>query len=498
MLHARKVNEEDPQRCVDPDGVRIWRYATPSRNSPVYALGYPASAMRAVLAAVHAARGTRVLHSNFPLQGVPLAFGRLPYVHTFHAPVHRELIPEHQGRYLLPSSLAAAAAGLVRACDSASVRRASSLVVLSEFMRGEAMALGARAERISLIPGGIDTVRFSPGAPVGHPWVGADGPLVFTARRMVPRTGVSELVEAFALVTHRVPDARLVLAGAGPLEDEIRARVRSLGVAQQVAMLGRVSDEELVGWYRAADLVIMPTQELEGFGLTTAEALACGTVVVGTPIGANPEVLRRLDASLITGDASPRPLPPRPSSCCAGLPACASSRRGRGRPFIRSSGGMRLPIAICRSSSDTSRGSPSGRACSLRQGQRVPELDNDLLELLRAPGGGTELVWDGTSLRARDGSASFPVVDGVPILLPADSAFSVAEYLDPRSRDSGIVQRLGSARASGAALVVAQSQRRPKPRAISRPAASAARGGEGARLGGWRRDPRRRDGSPCR
>jgi glycosyltransferase involved in cell wall biosynthesis len=308
MLHARKVNEEDPQRCVDPDGVRIWRYATPSRNSPVYALGYPASAMRAVLAAVRAARGTRVLHSNFPLQGVPLAFGRLPYVHTFHAPVHRELIPEHQGRYLLPSSLAAAAAGLVRACDSASVRRASSLVVLSEFMRGEALALGARSERITLIPGGIDTVRFSPGAPVGHPWVGADGPLVFTARRMVPRTGVSELVEAFALVTRGVPDARLVLAGAGPLEDEIRARVRSLGVAQQVAMLGRVSDEELVGWYRAADLVIMPTQELEGFGLTTAEALACGTVVVGTPIGANPEVLRRLDASLITRDASPQAL----------------------------------------------------------------------------------------------------------------------------------------------------------------------------------------------
>jgi SAM-dependent methyltransferase len=73
----------------------------------------------------------------------------------------------------------------------------------------------------------------------------------------------------------------------------------------------------------------------------------------------------------------------------------------------------------------------------------VRELDNDLLELLRAPGDGSELIWDGTSLRARDGSASFPVVDGVPILLPADSAFSVAEYLDPRSRGSGIVQRLG-------------------------------------------------------
>lgn len=51
--------------------------------------------------------------------------------------------------------------------------------------------------------------------------------------------------------------------------------------------------------------MIMPTQELEGFGLTTAEALACGTPVIGTPAGANPEVLRRLDETLITRDASP-------------------------------------------------------------------------------------------------------------------------------------------------------------------------------------------------
>jgi glycosyltransferase involved in cell wall biosynthesis len=305
LVHARKVNAEDPEHQIDSDGVEIWRFPTPSKSSPLYAVGYPATAVRSVRSAVRASAGTRILHSNFPLQGAALAFGSTPFVHTFQAPVHREIIPEHQGTYALPAPARRIAPRLVCAGESAVVRRASSLIVLSEFMRGEAIALGALAERITVIPGGIDTARFAPGPSVEHPWVDTERPLVFTARRMVPRTGVSELIEAFALISREIPGARLALAGRGPLEADIRQRIQILGLADRVLMLGWVSEEDLVGWYRAADLVVMPTQELEGFGLTTAEALACGTPVVGTPAGANPEVLRRLDTSLVTADCTP-------------------------------------------------------------------------------------------------------------------------------------------------------------------------------------------------
>lgn len=305
VLHARKVNAHDRERCVEADGVEVRRFNTPARESSTYALGYPISAMRAARAAVREASGARLLHSNFPLDGMALALGRTPYVHTFHAPVHRELVPEHQDRYALPRASYGLVTRLARAYESLVVRRASRVVVLSEFMRAQAIALGAPAERITLIAGGVDTERFSSGAPVDHPWAAANGALMFSARRMVPRTGVGELVEAFALIARELPDARLALAGSGPLEHQIRARVHELGLEERVAILGWISDAELVGWYRAADLVIMPTQELEGFGLTSAEAMACGTPVVGTPAGANPEVLSRLDDSLIATDASP-------------------------------------------------------------------------------------------------------------------------------------------------------------------------------------------------
>jgi hypothetical protein len=67
-----------------------------------------------------------------------------------------------------------------------------------------------------------------------------------------------------------------------------------------VQLLGFVPEGQLAKYYQASDLVVMPTLQLEGFGLVTVEALACGTPVMGTPVGAIPEVLRTVDPLLVT------------------------------------------------------------------------------------------------------------------------------------------------------------------------------------------------------
>src|SRR5207249_11624167 len=61
------------------------------------------------------------------------------------------------------------------------------------------------------------------------------------------------------------------------------------------SFLGFIPDETLPSYYHAADVFVLPTRELEGFGLVTVEALACGTPVLGTPVGATPEVLSGLE-----------------------------------------------------------------------------------------------------------------------------------------------------------------------------------------------------------
>jgi glycosyltransferase involved in cell wall biosynthesis len=187
------------------------------------------------------------------------------------------------------------------------VRRARGIAVLSEFMHNEVRTLDAdAATKVMSIPGGMDTTWFSPGPPVAHPFAQGDGPLLVTARRFVPRTGVEALVEAMPAVLEAVPGARLAICGDGPLRPRVEERIAAAGLGERVRLLGRVSDEELLGWYRAADLFVMPTQALEGFGLAAAEALACGTPAVGTNAGAVPEVLAPLDPRLVaTGHDAP-------------------------------------------------------------------------------------------------------------------------------------------------------------------------------------------------
>ncbi len=63
--------------------------------------------------------------------------------------------------------------------------------------------------------------------------------------------------------------------------------------------LGFIEDSELPLYYQASDAFVLPTRELEGFGLVAVEALACGTPVLGTPVGAIPELLRGLQPDLL-------------------------------------------------------------------------------------------------------------------------------------------------------------------------------------------------------
>jgi glycosyltransferase involved in cell wall biosynthesis len=75
--------------------------------------------------------------------------------------------------------------------------------------------------------------------------------------------------------------------------------IADLGLAERVRLLGFLPERTLPSYYQAADLVLMPTFEMEGFGLVTVEALACGTPVLGAPVGAIPEILTRVDPILL-------------------------------------------------------------------------------------------------------------------------------------------------------------------------------------------------------
>src|SRR5664280_839955 len=297
---TKRIQEGDPSEEVGDDGVRIVRHNVPSKNDRTFAARYPFYVAAGVLREIHRLGPRGIIHGQYAITTLPVALTGHRYLYTFQAPVHKEMLLEHGGSYVLPGPTRKAAVRSLRFAERSVVAKASATVVLSEFMRGELGELSARAAAKSrVIPGGIDTEWFSPGAVQKDSWATSAKPLLFTARRLVERTGVLELVKAMPQVIDHLPSARLAIAGDGHERKAIEAEIRHLGIQNQVRLLGRVSEAALLQWYRNADLTVTPTQQLEGFGLSTGESLSVGTPALVTPIGSNPELVRRLHPLLI-------------------------------------------------------------------------------------------------------------------------------------------------------------------------------------------------------
>jgi glycosyltransferase involved in cell wall biosynthesis len=161
--------------------------------------------------------------------------------------------------------------------------------------------------KIHIIPGGVDLSRFQPNlsrqeARTQLNWP-QDRPILFTPRRLVHRVGLDKLLTAIATIKPQIPDVWLAIAGKGPLKASLEQQKTELGLDDCVRFLGFLPDEQLPIAYQAADLSIMPSQSLEGFGLALIESLACGTPAVCTPVGGMPEILANFSPDLIT--ASP-------------------------------------------------------------------------------------------------------------------------------------------------------------------------------------------------
>lgn len=230
-----------------------------------------------------------VLVSHFALYAAPLGnlIGRLPFVVHFHGPWAAESGVEGSASLAFRAKLA---------LERRVYRKANRFIVLSKSFANELVARYAvNGELIRIIPGGVDTSRFNAsqtreGARLRLGWP-SDRLVILAVRRLVRRMGLENLIDAMGTVARTHPDVLLLLGGTGPLESELRARVAKEGLERNVRLLGRLSEEDLPVAYRAADMTVVPSQALEGFGMITLESLASGTPVLVTPVGGLPEVI---------------------------------------------------------------------------------------------------------------------------------------------------------------------------------------------------------------
>lgn len=194
--------------------------------------------------------------------------------------------------------------------EKRTLNSSTHIIVLSQYTKCKLNSIyGISSKKISIIEGGVDIKQFTPAQekepirkalniPIGQT-------VLFTLRNLVNRMGLETLIEAFVKVSNEIEEIHLVIGGTGILKEKLFKSVTTKGIAHRITFAGFINEEVLPNYYRMADLFVLPTKELEGFGLITIESMASGVPVVGTPIGGTKEILDRFDPSFLFEDASP-------------------------------------------------------------------------------------------------------------------------------------------------------------------------------------------------
>ena len=239
--------------------------------------------------------------THFALYALPALdlLGSLPLVTHFHGPWALESKAEGAGSLSTWGKWA---------IEKLVYQRTNGFIVLSEAFRQILhQYYHVPLEKIFVVGGGIDTAAFNVVLTIAEAraklgWQ-RDRRIILCVRRLVQRMGLENLIAAIALVRKKHPDVLLLIAGRGAISESLRSQIQELQLENHVQLLGFVADQDLAIAYRAAELSIVPTVSLEGFGLIVIESLAAGTPVLGTPIGGIPEILQPLSPDLVLAGA---------------------------------------------------------------------------------------------------------------------------------------------------------------------------------------------------
>lgn len=168
------------------------------------------------------------------------------------------------------------------------LRSAGHVVAIDEEAARLVTERGVSGQRVTVLPPGVDTRRWSPGDGGPH----RDGTFrLLSATTFTSRKAGDLLLRALQAVVTRCPRAHLTLLGNGPAIPILRALVDALGLAGHVSIHGRVGPSELVQAYRSSDLLVSMSRA-ESFASVGLEALACGLPMVATRVGGFRDAIR--------------------------------------------------------------------------------------------------------------------------------------------------------------------------------------------------------------
>ena len=253
----------------------------------------------------------KILHSHYWISGqlgwMVSEQTQIPLVHTMHTMAKVKNLNLAEGESAEP---------LTRAIgEEQIVKNAAALIANTDAETASLVSLyGACPDNVFVVTPGVDLQRFTPGtgkaAARAKLNIAPDAQLLTFVGRIQPHKGPEVLVRTVAEMVSHSPYLRAKLAlviiggasGSGSSEpDRLKSLAKFLGVEDIVHFMPPVSRDVLPDWYRAADLVCVPSYS-ESFGLVALEAQACGTPVVATAVGGlRTAVADGISGSLVDG-----------------------------------------------------------------------------------------------------------------------------------------------------------------------------------------------------
>jgi len=298
------------------DGITILRYQLPRLDR--LGLRRHKDHIRAVknLVTKYLADPPEVVHGHSLLQYIAvldLFKNQSRCCYTIHSPAIDELRITWGAQGFIGKFKSLFGLPIIRQLERSLLQQSSGLAAESSYTVGLiARHYGdAIAQKINVIPGWVDPERFHPFPQnqveavkrrLGWP---TDVPVFFVLRRLEPRMGLDNLLHALGIVKKLGFNPHTVIGGDGSLRANLTKLRDALMLQDNVTFMGFVPAVQLPLAYGSCDASIVPTAQLECFGLIVLEAMACGRTTLVTPVGALPEVMQKFKSEWIARDATP-------------------------------------------------------------------------------------------------------------------------------------------------------------------------------------------------
>jgi PEP-CTERM/exosortase A-associated glycosyltransferase len=189
---------------------------------------------------------------------------------------------------------------LSRRLETFVLRRCAAVTTICEGLRGELLARGLPADKITVVPNAVDTAAFSFERHLDaalQERLGLAGKTVLGfIGSFYAYEGLDLLVDALPAILAQRPEVVLLLVGGGPAEPALKRQVEALGLADRVRFVGRVPHGEVQRYYDLVDIFVYPRHSMRLTELVTPlkplEAMARGRLVLASDVGGHRELVR--------------------------------------------------------------------------------------------------------------------------------------------------------------------------------------------------------------